>query len=251
MENLNQNFKQVFKKGLLFVKSSNATILGISLILSATIFGCFFYTAKQSATTIYVTGSANKNVKSDLAKMNFILSKRADFDNVKKSSISLLESSNQLIKVLQKKGFDKASIELLSMSTSAHYENNLQTGYDISQTIALTTKELSKVKEIAINPSALIDKEDISISAETNYYIQDTKGLRLKLIEEATKDAQLRAVAIAKNFHQRVKKLESVRTGVFQFTAPYSADVSDYGIYDASSIEKTANVTVNATFKID
>jgi hypothetical protein len=38
--------------------------------------------------------------------------------------------------------------------------------------------------------------------------------------------------------------------GVFQITAPYSTEVSDYGMYDTSTIDKQITAIVKASFEI-
>jgi uncharacterized protein len=39
--------------------------------------------------------------------------------------------------------------------------------------------------------------------------------------------------------------------GVFQVTAPNSAEVEDYGVYDTSTRVKDVSAVVNVTFAID
>jgi hypothetical protein len=38
--------------------------------------------------------------------------------------------------------------------------------------------------------------------------------------------------------------------GVFQVTAPNSTDVSDYGVYDTSTLRKDVTAVVNVTFAL-
>jgi uncharacterized protein len=45
--------------------------------------------------------------------------------------------------------------------------------------------------------------------------------------------------------------VRAVRSGPFQVSTPDSVDVSDYGMYDTSTIDKTVTATVSVTFRTD
>ncbi len=74
--------------------------------------------------------------------------------------------------------------------------------------------------------------------------------MRPKLLEEAMKDAKIRAEAITKAVGGKVGSVQSVRSGVFQVTTPDSTMTQDTGAYDTSSIEKTVTSTVSVTFAV-
>ena len=82
------------------------------------------------------------------------------------------------------------------------------------------------------------------------YYISTLPSLRPQLLEEAMKDAKIRAEAITKAVGGNVGSVESVRAGVFQVTTPDSTMTADGGAYDTSSIEKTVTSTVSVTFAV-
>ncbi|HPO83031.1 MAG TPA: SIMPL domain-containing protein, partial [bacterium] len=65
---------------------------------------------------------------------------------------------------------------------------------------------------------------------------------------EAMNDAKARAEKIAQSSGQGVGSLRSASMGVVQVLEPNSTEVSDYGSYDTSTIEKEVMVTVRATF---
>jgi len=66
----------------------------------------------------------------------------------------------------------------------------------------------------------------------------------------ATNDAKLRAQKIAEQAGTEIGDLKSASMGVFQITAPYSTEVSDYGMYDTSTIDKQITAIVKASFEI-
>lgn len=49
---------------------------------------------------------------------------------------------------------------------------------------------------------------------------------------------------------KKVGSLKSVSMGVVQVLQPNSVDVSDYGMYDTSTVEKEIMITVKATFTL-
>ena len=70
----------------------------------------------------------------------------------------------------------------------------------------------------------------------------------MALIGKAVQDAKARAESIAKSTGQSVGALKSASSGVVQVMAPNSVDISDYGSYDTSTIDKQIMVTARATF---
>jgi hypothetical protein len=63
------------------------------------------------------------------------------------------------------------------------------------------------------------------------------------------KDAQSRAKAITEAVGGEVGSLLSVTSGPTQVTTKNSLDRAAGGVYDLSTIEKTVNVTLSASFK--
>jgi hypothetical protein len=70
------------------------------------------------------------------------------------------------------------------------------------------------------------------------------------MVAAATKDAKARAEAIAQSTDTEVGTVRAAKTGVFQITSRNSTDVSDYGIYDTSSVDKDITAVVSVTFSI-
>ena len=70
------------------------------------------------------------------------------------------------------------------------------------------------------------------------------------MIEMATLDAKARADAMLKSSGKSAGDLKNASVGVFQITAPYSNEISDYGINDTSSIDKEITAVITCTFEI-
>ena len=75
-------------------------------------------------------------------------------------------------------------------------------------------------------------------------------SLRPALLWQATKDAVERAKVLVGAPGGKLGKLRDVNVGVFQVTSPNSTDVSDYGVYDTSTLEKDVTAVVNVSFAL-
>jgi hypothetical protein len=95
-----------------------------------------------------------------------------------------------------------------------------------------------------------VPDDAITLSAIETYAIPEVavngrEQVMYEMVAEATKDALARAEAIASSTGNRVGTVRSAQTGVFQITSRNSTDVSDYGIYDTSSLEKDITAVVS------
>ncbi len=99
--------------------------------------------------------------------------------------------------------------------------------------------------------SAQLLAQGIPLSAQPLQYVY-TKlaSLRPKLLEEATKDAQRRGEVLVGATGGTLGGLRGVNVGVFQVTSPNSTEVSDYGVYDTSTLQKDVTAVVNVTFAL-
>jgi hypothetical protein len=82
------------------------------------------------------------------------------------------------------------------------------------------------------------------------YYYSKLPDLRVSLLSDAVKDAKSRAEKIAEGTGRAVGSIQSASSGVVQVLPVNSVEVSDYGSYDTSSIEKDVMVTVKASFRL-
>jgi hypothetical protein len=87
-------------------------------------------------------------------------------------------------------------------------------------------------------------------STNLEFFYSKLADARITLSGEAIKDAKSRAQSIASASGDKVGKLQSVSGGVIQVLAPNSTDVSDYGTYDTSTIDKVISLSVRAAFTV-
>ena len=70
------------------------------------------------------------------------------------------------------------------------------------------------------------------------------------MMGEATKNAMERASRIAESTGRKINQVQSATMGVFQVTSVNSTDISDYGFYDTSAIQKKVTAVVRASFDL-
>lgn len=74
--------------------------------------------------------------------------------------------------------------------------------------------------------------------------------MKIQLLGEATKNARMRAEGLARNSGSEIGTLKYASQGLFQITPVNPTDVSDYGIYDTTTIEKSVKAVVTIEYSI-
>ncbi len=226
-------------------------ILALGFIICATIFS-----SNLAKNSISVTGSANQIVISDSASWHFeIVSKNID----KAKAYNQIKNQIPTVKdYLFKNGIKPGEIELLTTTSYPTYKTNPETGeatenlayYNFSQTVKITSKDVHKIKELSNDIQLLLDKGVNVNTFAPEYQYSGMSELKVKLLEEATKDAKIRAKAMLKATRNNVGGIRSVKMGVFQITPSDSNEVSDWGVNDSSTIDKKVTAVANVVFSI-
>lgn len=210
--------------------------------------------ASRTANGITVTGSAKTSATADNAvwTLNVSLSRPTVAAAVTKVGTDVIAVS----KYLTDGGVPADEITLGSVSTYANeeYSNGNSTGrilnYRANRDVVVRSKDVQLIAKLSQGIGTILQAGVSVNNYGPQYYISTLPSLRPKLLEEAMKDAKIRAVAITKAVGGKVGSVESVRAGVFQVTTPDSTMTADGGAYDTSSIEKTVTSTVSVTFTV-
>ena len=127
--------------------------------------------------------------------------------------------------------------------------SNTFTGYNLSQNVSVESKELDKVDNASREISTLIS-QGIELSSNTpSYYFSGLEDLKLKLISMASQNARLRAENIAKEAGSSLGDLVKADLGIFQITGQNDNEEFSYGgAFNTTSRNKTANITVKASY---
>lgn len=234
-----------------------AVLLSCALIASSFLMTKLFVRIKKEyEAEISVKGYAEKYVKSDVGKLNFSFSTRNI--ELKNAYIELERHRLIVLSFLYKKGIKKEEICVNHLNTQKVYkkdEKGKQTNtleyYIVTQGIEVSSINVDLIKSLSVSISSLI-KLGLDVNTmPPNFYLSDLGDLKLKLLAMATEDAYKRAQTLASNSGGAVGKLNSARQGVFQITTPNSTETSDYGVYDTSTIDKTAKVVVTLDYTIE
>ena len=227
-------------------------ILGISLIISSFVIANTFLNVKKLDNVLSVSGSAKQKVVSDSARWTGNFSRSATADQIK-SGYSQMKNDEKIIKdFFTSQGFgDKIEISPVFMNEIYKSDSNTPKEYNLTQNIEIKSDDVEKMKELAKNSSKLAESGIIFSTNPVEYYYSKLPDLRISLLPEAIKDAKNRADVIAKSSDKKVNSIKSVTMGVVQVMQVGTVDVSDYGSYDTSSIEKEVMVTVKTIFNLN
>jgi hypothetical protein len=159
-------------------------------------------------------------------------------------------------KYLTDGGIPADALTLGSVSTYANEQwvNGNNTGkilnYRASRDVVVRSKDVELVSKLSQGIGTILQQGVTVNNYGPQFYLSTLPKLRPQLLEEAMKDAKIRAEAITKAVGGKVGSVQSVRSGVFQVTTPDSTMTQDTGAYDTSSIEKTVTSTVSVTFAV-
>ncbi len=236
-------------------------IICLSLIVSAGLlaFGLSRFHSVESH-TIGATGSASVDFESDLIIWRGSFDTHAyttdmAFKQIKKDAASVKD-------YLIEKGVKEDEIVLSSITVSqtekdvyneqGDYRYSEFDGYDMSQTITVTSNDVDKVEKISRDVTDLLESGIEFDSESPEYYCTTLDDVKLDLIGKATENARDRINIIAKVAGATPGKLVRSNLGVFQITA-LNSGTQDYtydGAFDTSSRWKTASITVKLEYEL-
>jgi hypothetical protein len=209
--------------------------------------------ASRAGNAITVTGTASENATADNAVWTLNLN---ESQPTLASSVKKIDSSaDALKKYLLTGGITADQIELGPINSNAvqEYNNGNPTGrilaYQAYRTVTVRTKDVNLVSKLSNNIGSLLATGVNVGNYGPSYYLSTLDDMRAKLLATAMKDAQARAKAITEAVGGSVGPLLSVTSGPTQVTTKNSLDRAAGGVYDVSTIEKTVNVTLSASFK--
>jgi len=227
-------------------------ILGLSLIISAGI-GSYTFYKLRSMDNISTTGSAKKSVVSDKVKWSSSITRSIRQSTIKDGYVKMDSDLKEVKNFLTSNGITNESIEVSPVIMNEVYEQNPSTDkkYNLIQNIVVQSADVQKISDLSKNTNSLIvDKGVFFATTVIEYYYSKLPETRVELLASAVKDAKARAEQLAIAGGKKIGVLQSASSGVVQVMAPNSVEVSDYGMYDTSSINKEVMVTVKASFEV-
>ena len=241
-----------------YIGAVATAIAGICLIIVAGI-GASAYRSRNFQKSITVTGSAQKVITSDVASWSGSFSRNVGVDGLKQGNEQIKNDTKAVLDYLTAHGIAQSEIDLQPVSFYPNYNSEqdkngntsqIFTGYTLTQTFQVQTKNLDKIAGAVGNSGDLLDKGILFQNSPAQYFYSKLSELKIQMINDATKDATSRAQAIAQNAGSNVGSLRNASVGVIQITPENSSDLSGEGYYDTSSVKKQVTVVVHASYSI-
>ena len=214
------------------------------------------WTHLHESQVIDVTGSARKNVQSDLVIW------RAGF-SIEDESLSaahekLRTGLEKVAVFLRAQGvaeFTILPVQVREITERKHGDDEetvaRRVGYRLTQRIEVRSSDIPTATRLGTEAAALLAQGVALVSEGIEFIYTKANEAKIEMMAEATKDARARAEQIAAQGGRRIKELRNARMGVVQINPLYSTATSWEGNNDTSSLEKTITTTVSATFALE
>jgi uncharacterized protein len=176
-------------------------VIAVAVIVSSVFLGRSYSSKNKMNDTISVTGLGEESFTSDLIVWKANFSNR-NYD-LKQASTNLKNDRAKITSYLVSKGINKEDIVFSAVDIQKEFSNvydqygNYQSssfsGYLLSQSLRIESKEVDKIENISREVTELINQGIELSSNSPDYYYTKLAELKLKMIENATKDATERA----------------------------------------------------------
>jgi hypothetical protein len=232
------------------------SVLSVALVISAWLGSQAVSQLRSGDQTVSVTGSARKSIQADFAIWR---SASAIENPSQQQAYTDLRKYSEQIKTyfLQEKQVPPEALKMGAVQISALPEmlangnpSGKIRGFKMVQNFEIQLSDVKKIERLAEESTDLIQRGVPFESFPPEYLYTHLGDLRVQMLSEATADARQRAEQILKSAGSRLGPVRSVRTGVFQITRPHSTEVSDYGMYDTSTIEKDITAVLTLSFAV-
>lgn len=237
---------------------STTIIIALAIIITAVILGRAWKQSHASRDTVSVTGLATQDFVSDLIVWEGYFS--AESVSTKDAYAQIKKDGETIKDFLVKKGLNENDIVFSSVTINNNYEyvydkdgnsTSRFKDYTLSQNVTVKSKDVDKVETVSREASELIDLGVNYRSYSPSYYYTKLSELKTSMLSKAAQDARNRADSIVTNADAGLGYLKKATMGTFQITAQNSDEDFTYGgVFNTSSKEKTATVTVRLEYGI-
>lgn len=233
-------------------------LLGATLALGFTVASYLLSGAIKSMrqdTGIKVKGYAELQVMADTAMWKISISSRDPDVKVAYSKVEhdrniVLSKLTELNIIASETKIGSASIvEEKEVDEKGNKRNKIEF-FRVSQEITVETNKVDQVYNVQKEVSGLI-KDGIDVDSKMpSFTYSKIEDAKLELLGKASQNAYERAMIIVSKTGGKIGPIKSASQGVFQIVPKNSTDVSDYGSYDVTTIEKTVKAVVTMDFDV-
>ncbi len=238
------------------------SLLALAMIASTSIAATAWFRVKAPRDTISVTGSATKRIESDLIEWDSTIRRSAP--RQADAYRGLRSDVETAVAYLEKQGITKADIRVSSASVNAYYQTEYEqigdevvshsrlAGYEATQTITVTSKEVELVERVSREVTALLDQNIPVESSAPRYHYTGLEDLKVEMLAAAAADARERAdeILAAAGDAERGALLDT-RMGVININPANSSATSWDGNNDKSALYKDIITIVHVTYEVD
>lgn len=227
-------------------------LVAIGLVVSTAIGAYTFYQIRSFDNTLTVTGSATKQVTSDHVKWVGAITHIVKASMLKAGYADMTKDLTEVKAFLKEKNIpeDQVVISPVFMDQNYDQQQGAERSYTLRQTIDVNSGDVNAIADVAKNIQPLIDKGVVFSTQSLEYTYSKLPEERVAMLADAIKDAKARAATLAQSSGKSVGTLKSASSGVVQVMSANSLEVSDYGSYDTSKVEKNIMLTVKASFTL-
>ena len=203
---------------------------------------------------VTVTGSAKQQVTSDFTIWDLSVTSQQAGAATAAKELAAWTTSIRVFLTAQGITSDELTVQPVSTQVVTPASNNGDSstviGYQVTRNFEIRSSRVDLVAKTA-EASAKLIGAGIPLQAQPLQYVLTKLGdIRPKLLAEAVRDAQNRGKVLVEASGAKLGKLRDVIVGVFQVTSPNSTQVSDYGVYDTTTLTKDVTAVVNVTFAL-
>lgn len=250
-----------FLRGDAMTKGDKIFLAGGTFFLTACVIASIFALNEKRVSDIKfatVRGLAEEEVVSNVVIWKIKIDNVAE--NLKDVQEKRVSSMKEVLSFLKTNGIEDSSITINSAAISLPRDKNNKEldknpEFEVSDTIVVKSEKVSEIQQCASKISDLMEK-NIFVTTEITYLYTDLGNLRLKMIEDASKNALERAEKTVSVLGSRIVGLRSINHGSFSISpANSSAMDSDYlysyGDESSAGYRKKVRLVVTATFSIE
>ncbi len=204
------------------MKNSQALIISLALIVSATVLACGMSKIVKANRTVSVRGLAEREVPADMAtwRVSFSVSGN-DLPTLQQEIISKTKIVLDFLGEydLTESDYSVLSPEITDTTTNIYLDQSRrQFNYIAKQTVLVRTEKVANVKSASIDTIDLMGK-GVALSSDydnsVKYEFNGLNEIKPEMISDATKNALLAAEQFAHDSQSKVGKIMSASQGLF------------------------------------
>lgn len=226
-------------------------VLSLGLIIAGKVAVTGLRTARD---TVTVTGASTERISSDYVDWTVEVTGRGPTQQA--AYQNLQPYVKRTMAFLREQGIRDQDLDLVvirSNRNEVRHRNSgqlLSTSWTTRQPIKIGSPDVSRIQAISAQINQLVG-EGIPLTIQPPAYTYTKLAeKRVDMLAKATADARKRAVAIAGEAGSGIGPITNADTGTFQITVPNSTEMSNFGSYDTSTIEKDITAVMGVTFRV-